>query len=126
MVQWNVRLSAGCLARNVEEPVHRVAGQGSPSRSSTPRPGAVARSHVANGVNSEYSGTAQRFLELRLKTSYAALEADETKLYDAALYWRFLYEQTAARSRWRHQSSARPLSRPPAARRPTSRPRWTR
>jgi hypothetical protein len=42
---------------------------------------------------SAYFSAANRFLELRLNTSYRDLEADKGNRYDAALYWRFLYEQ---------------------------------
>jgi hypothetical protein len=49
-------------------------------------------SHLSD-LESEYSAAAERFLAQRLNTSYAALEAEQAHRYDAALYWRFLYEQ---------------------------------
>ena len=93
MVQWNIRLSAGCPARNwknlfIEAQAKLASSVQYPDLEMT-------RSHVANGVT-EYTSAARRFLELRTKTSYAAIEADRNELYDAALYWRFLYEQTGS------------------------------
>jgi hypothetical protein len=44
-------------------------------------------------ARSEYGGAAQRFLTHRLNSSYRDLESDRMDRYDAALYWRFLYEQ---------------------------------
>jgi hypothetical protein len=52
----------------------------------------MLRSHLTS-LNSEYMGAANRFLALRLKASYRVLEAEPVEKYDAALYWRFLYEQ---------------------------------
>ncbi len=42
---------------------------------------------------SEYLVAANRFLSLRLNSSYQDMEDDPVYKYDAALYWRFLYEQ---------------------------------
>jgi hypothetical protein len=52
----------------------------------------IRRDHVVVG-DSAYASAANRFLALRLNTSYAALEAGGEAKYDATLYWRFLYEQ---------------------------------
>ena len=49
--------------------------------------------HHVRRKYSEYSEAANRFLSLRLNASYRDLEADPINRYDAALYWRFLYEQ---------------------------------
>jgi hypothetical protein len=45
------------------------------------------------GSDSRYGRAANRFSALRLNSSYADLEAEPVHKYDAALYWRFLYEQ---------------------------------
>jgi hypothetical protein len=42
---------------------------------------------------SEYLTAANRFLSQRLNSSYSDMEDDRVNKYDAALYWRFLYEQ---------------------------------
>jgi hypothetical protein len=52
----------------------------------------MSREHLVS-TTSHYSAIAQQFLERRLKTSYATIEAEEPVVYDVALYWRFLYEQ---------------------------------
>jgi len=92
MAQWNVRLAAGCPTNQWMNTF--IESQGKFAVSVQYPEIELSRDHLTM-AHSEYSGTAQRFLELRLKTSYAALEAEETDRYDAALYWRFLYEQTA-------------------------------
>jgi hypothetical protein len=52
----------------------------------------IGGEHVIS-KRSEYGGAANHFLTRRLNSSYRDLEADRTNVYDAALYWRFLYEQ---------------------------------
>jgi hypothetical protein len=89
-VQWNVLLNAGCPTRqwtNVFlEAQAKVA-------SSVQYPELeLSKAHLIAG-SSEYGNAAQRFLALRLEASYADLEAEQSELYDAALYWRFLYDQ---------------------------------
>jgi hypothetical protein len=42
--------------------------------------------------HNEYARAANRFLAERLNSSYRDLDAHPTERYDAALYWRFLYE----------------------------------
>jgi hypothetical protein len=42
---------------------------------------------------SEYLDSANLFLTQRLNSSYQEMEADSIYKFDAALYWRFLYEQ---------------------------------
>ena len=52
----------------------------------------IGKEHVTSN-RSEYGGAANHFLTRRLNSSYRDLEADGHNIYDAALYWRFLYEQ---------------------------------
>jgi len=52
----------------------------------------IRKNHVVVG-NSAYASAANRFLALRLNTSYKDLETSKEGKYDATLYWRFLYEQ---------------------------------
>jgi hypothetical protein len=52
----------------------------------------LSRDRIVTG-DSPYTNAARRFLAGHLNTSYAELEADQGNKYDAALYWRFLYEQ---------------------------------
>jgi len=53
----------------------------------------VRRHRVQPHLQSEYLDSANRFLTQRLNTSYGVMEADPIYKFDAALYWRFLYEQ---------------------------------
>ncbi len=53
----------------------------------------LRRYGVQPHLSSEYLDSANRFLAQRLNTSYAVMEADPINKFDAALYWRFLYEQ---------------------------------
>lgn len=52
----------------------------------------IGQDHLVR-EDSSYSSAANSFLALRLNTSYRDLDADRNSMYDAALYWRFLYEQ---------------------------------
>jgi hypothetical protein len=52
----------------------------------------LSREHLVMG-NGHYVNSADRFLTQHLNTSYATLEMEHDLKYDAALYWRFLYEQ---------------------------------
>jgi hypothetical protein len=93
LLQWNVLLSAGrptdfwlntfieaqaIFAQSVQYPELELS-----------------RRHVVTR-HSAYAGSASRFLTGRLNASYRDLEEDRIKKYDAALYWRFLYEQYGA------------------------------
>jgi len=49
--------------------------------------------HLAMDHSDFVKRSANRFLGERLNVSYQVFEADPTERYDAALYWRFLYEQ---------------------------------
>jgi hypothetical protein len=49
--------------------------------------------HVID-VDSAYRSAARHYLSQRLNASYAEMERDPVYRYDAALYWRFLYEQS--------------------------------
>ncbi|MBN1937525.1 MAG: hypothetical protein JW934_22900 [Anaerolineae bacterium] len=90
LAQWNVRLFTGCLARKWTNVF--IEAQATFASSAQYPEIELSADHLTS-TDSQYSATAQRFLERRLKTSYATLEAEETDVYDAALYWRFLYEQ---------------------------------
>ena len=48
---------------------------------------------AVEGLGTEYTSAANHFLAQRLNSSYREMEADSRDRYDAALYWRFLYEQ---------------------------------
>jgi hypothetical protein len=49
----------------------------------------------------EYGSAADRFLGQRLKASYVDMERERDAPYDAALYWRFLYEHVGTTSVFR-------------------------
>jgi hypothetical protein len=90
LVQWNVSLLAGCPTKKWRNVF--IEAQATFASSAQYPELELSQDHLAS-AKSQYSATAQRFLERRLKTSYATLEAEATDVYDAALYWRFLYEQ---------------------------------
>jgi hypothetical protein len=90
LVQWNAILSAGCSTQKWANVFIEAQGKFAPS---VQYPELVLRGHHSVRANTTYQGVARRFLQLRLNSSYEALEAETTHLYDAALYWRFLYEQ---------------------------------
>ena len=90
MVQWNVLLSAGCSAYIWKNVFVEAQGKFAPSVQYPELE--MLRGHVVS-QESQYVGAANRFLKHRLKASFADLEADPIHRYDAALYWRFLYEQ---------------------------------
>jgi hypothetical protein len=90
LVQWNVLLSAGCPTQNwrntfLEAQAKFAASVQYPELE-------LGRDGLAAG-SSEYGSAAGHFLQTRLQTSYAVLEAERSSRYDAALYWRFLYER---------------------------------
>lgn len=90
MAQWNVSLSAGCSTRRWKNVFIEAQGKFAPSVQYPELE--ILKSHVVS-LGSEYGRAAQRFLGLRLNTPYSVLEAERINRYDAALYWRFLYEQ---------------------------------
>jgi hypothetical protein len=98
IVQWNAILGAGCPAyiRSTWR-WHNVFLEAQAKVASSVQYPVLemGRDHLVAG-SSEYSSAAQRFLSLRLKASFTELEAETADLYDAALYWRFLYEQTGS------------------------------
>jgi hypothetical protein len=110
LAQWNVRLSAGQTAprwTNVIVEAQAIAA------SSIQYPELeLSRGHLSS-TSSQYSGSALRYLEKRLETSYTDLEAEEIHRYDAALYWRFLYERYGDMRVFR--SALEELARRPAA-----------
>jgi hypothetical protein len=88
--QWNVLLWTGCPARkwvNVFVEAQAMVA------SSVQYPELELSAEHLIIPTSEYCSAASRFLEHRLKVSWADMEAEKDALYDAALYWRFLYEQ---------------------------------
>jgi hypothetical protein len=60
----------------------------------------MRREHVVQ-ASSEYGQAAKRYLASRLETSYRTLDEEAVHKYDAALYWRFLYEQSGDMRVWR-------------------------
>ncbi len=90
LVQWNVVLSTGCSTGRWTNVF--IEAQGKLASSVQYPELELSRRHII-GRHAGFHAAARRFLELGLNTSYAVLEAEETNLYDAALYWRFLYEQ---------------------------------
>ncbi|MBN1140121.1 MAG: hypothetical protein JXM73_26360 [Anaerolineae bacterium] len=90
MAQWNVLLASGYPAQRwlnvfVEAQAMAATSVQYPELE-------LSKAHLVY-ANSQYGGTAAHFLAQRLETSYADFEAERASLYDAALYWRFLYEQ---------------------------------
>jgi hypothetical protein len=90
LMQRNVLLPTG-RPRNRWQSVF-IEGQGK-FAPSVQHPDIEMSNHHVIMAESEYFGAANRFLALRLNASYRDLEADPINKYDAALYWRFLYEQ---------------------------------
>jgi hypothetical protein len=91
LAQQNVVLSAGCTANRWRNLFIEAQGKFVPS---VQHPEMELMPNHNDPVESEYAGAANRFLALRLNSSYRDLEADGTNQYDLALYWRFLYEQS--------------------------------
>jgi hypothetical protein len=91
MAQWNVLLSTGCPARKWVNVF--LEAQAKVATSVQYPELELSREHLTVPA-SEYSSAAERYLATRLEASYADMEADKSDPYDAALYWRFLYEQT--------------------------------
>jgi len=89
-VQWNVRLSGAAPANRWPNVI--VEAQAIAAVTVQYPEIELAPDHLATSA-SQYGLAARRFLEQRMDASFADLEADETHRYDAALYWRFLYEQ---------------------------------
>jgi len=90
MVQWNAILSVGGSGQRWDNTF--IEGQGKFAPSVQYPELEVRRGHV-RGAASEYGVAARHFLQTRMNASYRDLEADRVDRYDAALYWRFLYEQ---------------------------------
>lgn len=91
MVQWNAILSAGCSTDKWLNVFVEAQGKMAPSAQYPELE--MQRDHVVQ-ASSEYAQAAKRFLASGLKSSYQDLEAAPVHKYDAALYWRFLYEQS--------------------------------
>jgi hypothetical protein len=91
MVQWNAILSAGCSTGKWLNVFVEAQGKMAPSVQYPELE--MRRDHVVL-ASSEYTQAAKRYLASGLKPSYQALQAAAVHKYDAALYWRFLYEQS--------------------------------
>ena len=90
LAQWNVVLSAGCSPNRWTNVFIEAQGKFAPSVQHPDTE--ITSSRIAN-VGSEYADAADRYLSHRLNSSYRDMESEGKFLYDAALYWRFLYEQ---------------------------------
>jgi hypothetical protein len=89
LMQWNVLLKTG-RPSNLRISVIESQGRVAPTiRYPEIELGAA---HVVVD-DSAYTSGANRFLSQHLNTSYSDLETDRDNKYDAAPYWRFLYEQ---------------------------------
>jgi hypothetical protein len=110
LAQWNVRLSAGQTTSSWANVI--IEAQAIAASSIQYPELELSRAHLSS-TKSQYSASAERFLEKRLETSYVDLEAEQIQRYDAALYWHFLYEQTGDMRVFR--SALEELARRPAA-----------
>ena len=90
LVQWNILVSTG-RPQSFWLYVF-IEGQGKFAPSVQHPELEMQRDHLVAGDGS-YASAANRFLTLRLNTSYRQLETDGGSKYDFAPYWRFLYEQ---------------------------------
>jgi hypothetical protein len=90
LVQWNAILSAGCSTKKWTNVFIEAQAKFAPT---VQYPELELQGDHSVRANTTYLGVARRFLQLRLNSSYEALEAETAHLYDTALYWRFLYEQ---------------------------------
>jgi hypothetical protein len=88
LMQWNVLLFTGRPA-NMWLSVIEAQGRFAPAIQYPELE--LSREHLV-AENSAYASAANRFLTQHLNTSYDVLEADQSNKYDAALYWRFLFE----------------------------------
>jgi hypothetical protein len=91
LVQWNAVLSAGCSTGRWKNVFIEAQGKFAPS---VQYPELEIHGNHMVGSGSEYGSAARRYLGQGLNASYRAFEADRISKYDAALYWRFLYEQS--------------------------------
>jgi hypothetical protein len=90
LMQWNTLLSAGRPTNRW----HNVFFEAQANFATTlQHPEMEIEKNHLSSRQSEYTRAANRFLSTRLNSSYRDMEADRVHLYDAALYWRFLYEQ---------------------------------
>ncbi len=110
LAQWNVRLSAGQAASQWTNVI--VEAQAIAASTIQYPELELSRAHLSS-TKSQYSASAERFLEKRLEASYAQLEAEQVNRYDAAIYWRFLYERYGDMRVYR--SALEELARRPAA-----------
>jgi hypothetical protein len=90
LAQWNVLLLSGNPTEYAQNLFIEAQAKFAPSVQYPELE--LSRDHVVSG-DSRYGSAANRFSALRLNSSYADLEAEPVHKYDAAPYWRFLYEQ---------------------------------
>jgi hypothetical protein len=90
MVQWNILLSTGRPHNHWLNVFIEAQGRFAPS---VQYPEMEMRKEHLVWKESEFGSAANRFLTQRLNSSYRDLDTASAHKYDAALYWRFLYEQ---------------------------------
>jgi hypothetical protein len=90
LAQWNVLLLSGNPTHYAVNLFIEAQGKFAPSVQYPALE--LSKDHLVSG-DSRYGSAANRFPALRLNSSYADLETEPAHKYDAALYWRFLYEQ---------------------------------
>jgi hypothetical protein len=90
LAQWNVVLSAGGSTKYWLNTFMEAQGKFAPT---VHYPELELAGENTNGFASQYIDTTHRFLLQRPNTSYRELESGAGGKYDAAIYWRFLYEQ---------------------------------
>jgi hypothetical protein len=90
LMQWNVRLGTG---RPQDHLLNLFIEAQAIAASTVQYPEIELVKGRVGEMQKDYARSAQRYLLERLNTSYWELEGDPTHRYDAALYWRFLYEQ---------------------------------
>jgi hypothetical protein len=89
LMQWNVLLKTG---RPSNLRISAIESQGRVAPTIQYPELELGTTHTVVD-ESAYTSGANRFLSQHLNTSYSALEAEQENKYDAAPYWRFLYEQ---------------------------------
>jgi hypothetical protein len=98
LVQWNVALAtvasrAGCTMARWNNVL--IEGQGKFAPTVQYPEIEMTGRHVSD-VDSAYRSAARHYLSHRLNASYAEMERDPVYRYDAALCWRYLYEQSGS------------------------------
>ena len=89
LAQFNAVLSAGCSKDMWHHVFIEAQAMFAPS---VQYPELESKANGVVGAWNGYVSAAGLFLTMQLNTSYRDLDAETTGRYDAALYWRFLYE----------------------------------